>query len=150
VAITAALSAYGARRAGALVAAAQDAPDVRLAQAVASFVEGELGAGGRVAVEAPAVSQGDVEAYVQKVAAAGGDVARARTLAYELSRLPPDAVRLAARLARPPGTVVPAGEPAAIRVVFDGPDPGADTRAVARFQAGRRRADVYRSRSTDR
>jgi len=140
-AITAILAVDGSRRARALVAAAHDAPDVRLAQSVAAFVERRLGAGAHVAVDAPAVAAADVEAYVRKVQAAGGDAARARATARELSRLPPDAVRVAAQLARPPGTVVPIGEEAALLAVFDGaPRAG---RPVAEFHAGSRRAVVY-------
>jgi hypothetical protein len=123
---------------------AHAAPDLELARAVAAFADRHLGANGRLAIAAPAVPPAAIDDYVRKVEAGGGDVERARATARALSRLPPDAVRVAAHLARPAGTVVPAGEPAALVVVFD--DDGAPAGTVASsFEAGGRRAIVYYS-----
>jgi hypothetical protein len=119
-------------------------PSLRLAVQVASYAAGALPAGGRLAVAGPAVDALQVEAYVRKVAASGGDVARARAIAAGFAAHSPDLDRIAAQLPRPPRTVIPAGSAAAdLLAVFDDaprrPDCG-DVRA--RFVAGPRAVRV--------
>jgi hypothetical protein len=136
------------RRTEALVAEANRDPSLRLAVEVARLANGRLAPGERLAVAAPAVQAAAIEDYVRKVEASGGDSERARGVGRELARHSPDAGRIAAHLARPPGTVVAYGAPAQLLAVFDEATdgvvlpPGAP---IARFTAGARGVAVYRA-----
>jgi hypothetical protein len=130
-----------------LLAAANRDPSLRLAVELTAFLEAHLPPGQRVAVVAPPVAADALDAYVRKVAASGGDTDTARAIARDLSRHAPDADRIAAHLARPPRTVVMAGERAALVVVFDdAPDATRWRRGafLARFSDGPRSAEIYR------
>ena len=137
----------GVRHARSLVAEAGRDPSLRLAADVAAFADGHLSAGGHLAVAAPAVAPSDLESFVRKVEATGGDVEKARAVALSLARHSPDVDRIAAHLARPPGTVVGAGSaPAELVAVYDdAPDAGAWRRGTerARFTAGPRGLTIY-------
>jgi hypothetical protein len=145
--LAAAAAVHGVRHSRALVAEAGRDPSLRLAAETAAFAHAHLSPAGRLAVAAPMVSPADLESFVRKVEAAGGDVARARQVALELSRHSPDVDRIAAHLARPPGTVVGAGAdaPELLAVYDDAPDAASWRRGTerARFSAGARAVTVY-------
>jgi hypothetical protein len=134
------------QRSRALVAAANDAPSLRLAFEVARLADRELSPAGRLAVEAPPPPAAAVEAYLHKLERAGGDLERARTIVLQAP--PPDVVRIRAQLARPPKTVIVAGEaPAELVAVFDdAPEPQrhAAGALLARFVHRDRAVTVYR------
>jgi hypothetical protein len=133
-------------RSRALVAAANDAPSLRLAFEVARLAHRELSPAGRLAVAAPPPPAAAVEAYFQKLERAGGDLERARAIVRQAP--PPDLVRIRAQLARPPKTVIAVGEaPAELVAVFDdAPEPQrhAAGTPLARFVRGDRAVTVYR------
>jgi hypothetical protein len=146
-ALTLVVALHGVRHARTLVTEAGRDPSLQLAAQTAAFAHAHLSPGARLAVAAPTVSPADLDAFVHKVETAGGDVARAREVARELSRHSADVDRIAAHLARPPGTVVGAGAaPAELIAVYDDAPEGAAWRrgAVrARFTAGPRAVTVY-------
>jgi hypothetical protein len=146
-ALTIGIAVSWARRTDAALERAQRDPALRLAVDVADYVDRTLGQNGRVAVSAPGVPAAFLDAFIRKVEATGGDVQRARQTAATFAQFTPDGVRLAAQLARPPGTVVARDAPAALLVVFDEAaataPPGAPL--VARFTAPPRGASVYRT-----
>jgi hypothetical protein len=144
------LAAVGRRwwlRSEQLVAAANEEPSLVLAAEVARFVDPHLPHSGRLAVAAPPVPREAIEAYVRKVARSGGDETRAREIAEELAARSVDAERIAAHLARPPGTVIPAGTGAAelLAVYDDAPSslPSAIGSPLARFTRGPRGVTIY-------
>jgi hypothetical protein len=146
-ALTVAVAVHGTRHARTLVTEAGRDPSLQLAAQTAAFARDHLSRGGRLAVAAPTVSPADLESFVHKVETSGGDVARARAVAQELSRHSPDVDRIAAHLPRPPGTVVGVGTgPAELVAVYDDA-PGADAwrhgTARARFTSGPRAVTVY-------
>ena len=77
-------------------------PSLRLAVEVARFAHAALPPGGTLAVAGRPVDASAVDAYVRKVAASGGDVARARAIAAGFAAHSPDLDRVAAHLPRPP------------------------------------------------
>jgi hypothetical protein len=131
------------------LAAAGEDPSLRLAVAVARTAGGRLAPGERLGVVAPAVPAAALEDYVRKVGAMGGDTGRARQVAATLSEGSPDADRVAAHLARPPGSVITRGpETPALVAVFDdadAPSPWPLGAPVHRQQSGPRGVTVYRT-----
>ncbi|HEX6739999.1 MAG TPA: hypothetical protein VF310_17095, partial [Vicinamibacteria bacterium] len=146
-ALTVAAALHGVRHARMLITEAGRDPSLLLAAQTAAFAHAHLPRGGHLAVAAPTVSPADLQSFVHKVEAAGGDVGRARAVAAELTRHSPDVDRIAAHLARPPGTVVGADTaPAELVAVYDdAPDAAAWQRGLARarFTAGPRAVTVY-------
>jgi hypothetical protein len=148
LAVALAVGASWVHRARQLVAEANRDPSLRLAVRIARFADEALPAGRRLVVFAPPVPEDAVLDYVEKVRAAGGDARRAREIAAGLASHAPDADRIAAHLARPPGTVVEgAPRPGDWMVVYDdAPAPSASAlTTLARETAGSRAATVYRS-----
>jgi hypothetical protein len=135
------------RRARDQVREANGDPSLQLAVALARRAAESLRPGERLAVAAPPVPAGALDDYVRKIERVGGDASRARALALSLAHRSPDATRIAAQLARPPATVLEAGEPAALVAVYDDA-PGADGwrrgTALGRFVAGPRGVTLYR------
>jgi hypothetical protein len=131
-----------------LVAEANRDPSLCLARSVAVFAGSRLAAGTHLAVVAPPVDPAALDAYVDKVGRAGGNVARAREVALALAHSSPDADRIAAHLPRRPGTVVGAGEASAslLAVYDDAPDAGRwrSGEPLARFEAAPRAVTIYR------
>jgi hypothetical protein len=120
-------------------------PSLRLAVQVARFAHAALPPGGTLAVAGRPVDAAAVEAYVRKVAASGGDVARAQAIAAGYAAHSPDLDRVAAHLPRPPSSVIRAGSgPADLLAVFDddaSPRPPCHA-PRARFAAGTRAVSV--------
>lgn len=146
-ALLAGLGLRWAHRVEALVAEANRDPSLRLAVDVARFAHLHLPPGGRLAVAAPPVEPQAIDAYIRKVEAAGGDVARARALGIELASHSPDLDRIAAHLPRPPGTAIRAGRGVAslVAVFDDAPDAAVwrSLQPLVRFTAGSRAVAVY-------
>jgi hypothetical protein len=147
VAAAAALAFVGWRWHAQLRAQVREAtsePSLRLAVEVASFAAVALPEGGRLAVAGPPVDAAQVDAYVRKVAASGGDVARAQAIAAGFADHSPDLDRVAAHLSRPPRSVLPAGGAGAdLLAVFDDAPRRPHCGALrARFTAGPRAVSV--------
>ena len=135
------------RRARDQVREANRDPSLQLAVALAGSAADALRPGERLAVAAPPVPAAALDDYVRKIERVGGDAQRARALALSLTLRSPDATRVAAQLARPPATVVEAGEPAALVAVYDdAPEADAWRRGttLGRFVAGPRGVTLYR------
>jgi hypothetical protein len=130
-----------------LRAAALD-PDLALARDTATALALERAPGECVRVDAPAIDQALLAAYVAKVQASFGDVSRARERALELAATAPDRDRIAAHLRAPVGTVSPRLDCALLVTVLgpsqtDGPETG-NVNLVADIIAGPRRARIAR------
>lgn len=131
-----------------LVRQAQSDPSLELAVDVARLAARELAPGERLSVRAPRVDPAAVAEYVRKVERAGGDAQRAREIARSFTEGSPDADRIAANLARAPGTVVGPDAAAALIARYDDAPAVAPQRPgilCARFSAGPRAVSVYRS-----
>ena len=120
-------------------------PSLRLAVAGGALRGGRAAAEGRPGGGRAAGGRARrCDAYVRKVAASGGDVARARAIAAGFAAHSPDLDRVAAHLPRPPSSVIRAGSgPADLLAVFDdaSPRPPCGT-PRARFAAGPRGVSV--------
>jgi hypothetical protein len=143
------LTGRNVRFEGLLLGAAAQDPDLALARETARAVETQRSNGECISVSAPAVDRGLLLGYVSKVAASGGDVARARERAEALAGTSPDRDRIAAHLKAPAGTIRSEdGCPLLVEVDDVRFDPA---RAVEGSQAavitvGPRRARVLRTR----
>jgi len=128
----------------ALLRAAAKEPDLALSREVATTLEGQRSRLECVTVAAPSVDPALLRAYVSKVGASFGDVARARERAAELAGSSPDRDRIAAHLKARPGTVrAEPGCPLLVIVDDAQPAPGSATQ-IAEVSAGPRRARVLR------
>ena len=133
------------RQSDALIREANRDPSLELAFQVAQWAGRELGPGERLTVIAPPVPQAAIDDYVRKVKMAGGDEARAIQIAAGLARHSPDADRVAANLARRPGTVSQAiGASGLVAVFDDRPVERSLGPPLARWVAGPRSASVFR------
>lgn len=122
-------------------------PSLRLAMEVAAAAHARLPPEGRLLVIAPPVSPEALDDYIGKVARAGGDRAKAETVARDLARWSPDADRVAAHLPRRVGTVVsPPAEGADLVAVFDDASEGIPGDVVAELRHGERRARLLAPR----
>jgi len=126
-----------------LRATAQD-QDLALAREAARVIESNRAPGECVSVSAPVVDPALLEAYVSKVGASFGDVARARTRAADISDTAPDRDRIAAHLRAPTGTVRGAAECPLLMIVDDEAEPPPRAILAAELSAGRRRARLWR------
>ena len=128
----------------ALLQAAERDPDLALAREVARTLDSQRSPAECVTVKAPSVDSALLQAYVSKVSASFGDVARARARAAELADSSPDRDRIAAHLKAKTGTVrAEPGCPWLVIVDEWQPTP-ASTTLVAKISAGPRRARVLR------
>jgi hypothetical protein len=148
---TALLGARNARFETGLLRAAASDPDLALAREVARGLESARRGNECVTVVAPTVDPALLTAYVGKVNASFGDVARARERAASLSAMSPDRDRIAAHLKAKTGVV--RGEPGCpLEVRVDGAGSGATDQnfgpesLVKEISAGPRRARIYRIR----
>jgi hypothetical protein len=133
------------RQSHVLIREANRDPSLRIAFQVAEWAGRELAPGERLTVVAPPVPQAAIDDYVRKVGLAGGDEARAREIAAGLAGHSPDADRVAANLARRPGTVSEETDAPGLLVVFDDRSVGrALGTPVATWVAGPRSAKAYR------
>ena len=120
-------------------------PDLALARMTAEILDERRGPGECVQVRSPAVDPRDLDAYVRKVEAVGGNGARARERAAQLMNESPDRDRIAAHLRAPPRTVR-SGEGCPWVVTIDGLGDPAGATHVAFISAGSRSARIVRIR----
>ena len=133
-----------------LKAAAKD-PDLALAREVARAIEANRTSGECITVLAPEVDKAVLDAYVEKVGAAFGDVVRARERASVLATSSPDRDRIAAHLRARVGTIRGrVGCPLLVLIDDAGTEEtrrAAESMArVAEISAGSRRARILRIR----
>jgi len=119
-------------------------PSLRLAAAVAAYAGAHLAPGAHLAVAGLPIPDVDVQAYVRKVAAGHGQVDRAVAIARAWSGHSADLDRVAANLARPPGTAVRADRARGemLAVFDDAPQPPPCGTVLARYTADARGVTV--------
>lgn len=136
------------RQSDALIREANRDPSLRLALQVAEWAGRELGSGERLAVIAPPVPQAAIDDYVRKVKMAGGDEARAVEIGARLGRHSPDADRVAANLARRPGSVTEELGAGGLIAIFDDRQLDASFGPpLARWVVGPRSASGFRRKA---